>query len=80
MYSRDELYGDDVTSGVRVSSGDLERMREHRERVEREMREEKEARLHGQLHDTIDSPDECERCAIERLNIEGDPTRNGAFR
>ena len=56
------------------------RMQEHLARVAREEREEREARLHGWLHDTIDSPDECERCAFEALNVEGDPTRNGAFR
>lgn len=64
----------------RMTQADAERFVAHLERVAREEREEKEARLHGQLHDTIDGPDECERCAIERLNVEGDPTRNGAFR
>jgi len=55
------------------------------ERVQREEAEWADARLHFNLHHNWLSADECPTCLDEAeppidLNVEGDPTRTGAFR
>ena len=69
----------DLYSNQPITATDANRMREHRDRVEREEREWFEARLHHGLHGNWLDEDECPTCIEDALNVEGDPTRNGAF-
>lgn len=73
----------DLYSNQPLTRTDASRIRDHFERVAEEEREWREARLHHALHGNWLSSDECATCLYEAekpdLNLEGDPTRNGAF-